>query len=152
MTQPLFELAIERQINATPEAIYKVWTERTEEWFAPKPFKTRIIEQDFRPGGRSCLVMVGPDGETPPMEGVFPEVVPNRSIVFTDAFTVGWIPQSPAFMVGFATFTPHEGGTLYRAGARHWDEESLKKHEAMGFIPGWTKVAEQLAELAEAPR
>ncbi|MES2713326.1 MAG: SRPBCC domain-containing protein, partial [Pseudomonadota bacterium] len=121
MTQPLHELAIERQINATPETVFKVWTQRTEEWFCPKPWKARVIEQDFRAGGRSCLVMIGPDGtETPPMDGIFLEVIPNQSIVFTDAFTVGWIPQSPAFMVGFATLTPNAGGTLYRAGARHW--------------------------------
>jgi uncharacterized protein YndB with AHSA1/START domain len=28
--------------------------------------------------------------------------------------------------------------------------ESFEQHKAMGFEPGWSKVAEQLAELAEA--
>ena len=83
------------------------------------------------------------------MEGVFLEVVPNRRIVFTDAFAAGWVPQTP-FMVGFVELTPHVGGTLYRAGARHWTEEDMNRHEAMGFEEGWTKVADQLAALAEA--
>jgi len=149
MTKAQFELAVERHIDAPPSTVFKVWTERLAEWWAPKPFTTRIIEQDLRPGGRTALVMIGPDGETPPMEGVFLEVIPHQSIVFTNAFTAGWIPNEP-FMVAFFTFTPEGAGTRYRAGARHWDEDKMKRHEAMGFTSGWTAVAGQLAELAEA--
>jgi uncharacterized protein YndB with AHSA1/START domain len=144
-----FELAIERHIDAPPQTVFRVWTERLEEWWAPKPWTTRIIEQNLRPGGRTAMVMTGPGGETSPIEGVVLEVVPNVRIVFTNAFTVGWIPQTP-FMVGFFEFAPERGGTRYRAGARHWDEATMKQHEEMGFQRGWTQVAEQLAELAEA--
>jgi uncharacterized protein YndB with AHSA1/START domain len=151
MTQPPFELAIERYIDAPPAAVFRVWTERLEEWWAPKPWATRVIELDLRSGGRTAMVMSGPDGETSAMEGVFLEVVPNRSIVFTNAFTAGWIPQTP-FMVGFFTFVPEGEGTRYRAGARHWDEAARQQHESMGFDQGWTLVAGQLAALAEAER
>ena len=144
-----FELAIERHIDAPPQTVFRVWTERLEEWWAPKPWTTRIIEQNLRPGGRTAMVMTGPGGETSPIEGVVLEVVPNVRIFFTNAFTVGWIPQTP-FMVGFFEFAPERGGTRYRAGARHWDEATMKQHEEMGFQRGWTQVAEQLAELAEA--
>ena len=148
MTQAPFELAVERYIDAPPETVFKVWTERLEEWWAPKPWTTKVIEQDLRPGGRSAMIMSGPDGATSPLEGVFLEVAPNQSIVFTNAFTAGWIPQTP-FMVGFFTFTPEGRGTRYRAGARHWDEAAKTQHEAMGFNEGWAIVAGQLAELAE---
>jgi uncharacterized protein YndB with AHSA1/START domain len=74
--------------------------------------------------------------------------VPNERIVFTNAFTVGWIPQTP-FMVGIFTFMPEGSGTRYRAASRHWDEATHKQHEAMGFREGWGAVAGQLAELAE---
>ena len=149
MTKAPFELAVERYIDAAPETVFKVWTERLEEWWAPRPWTTRVVEQDLRPGGRSALVMTGPDGEAPPMEGVFLEVTPNQSIVVTNAFSAGWIPQTP-FMVAFFTFAPEGRGTRYRAGARHWTEADHKQHEAMGFIDGWTVVAGQLAALAEA--
>ena len=144
-----WELAIERHIAASPQTVWRVWTERLEEWWAPRPWKTRIIEHDLRPGGRSAMVMSGPDGDTPPMEGVFLEVIPMKSVVFTDAFRAGWIPQPP-FMVGFFSFAPEGEGTRYRAGARHWDEAAMRRHEEMGFIGGWSTVADQLAELAEA--
>ena len=143
------ELAVERYIDAPPDIVYKVWTERLTEWWCPKPWTTEIIEHDLRPGGRSALVMRGPAGEEHPTEGVVLEVTPNRRIVFTDAFTVGWIPHKP-FMVGFFEMTPEGTGTRYRAGARHWDEATFKQHEQMGFIGGWTTVANQLAALAEA--
>lgn len=149
MIQATYELAIERQIDAPPEVVWKIWTERLEEWWCPKPWTTKLVEMDLRPGGRSAMVMAGPNGETMPMEGVILEAVPNRRVVFTDAFTAGWVPQGP-FMVGFFELTPKDGGTHYRAGSRHWNEVDHKKHEAMGFIDGWTKVADQLAALAEA--
>jgi uncharacterized protein YndB with AHSA1/START domain len=149
VTKAAFELSIERYIDAPPATVFKVWTERLEEWWAPKPWTTKVIEQDLRPGGRSAMIMSGPDGEKSPMEGVILEVVPNEEIVFTNAFTAGWIPQTP-FMVGFFTFAPEGRGTRYRAGARHWDEAALKQHEAMGFTQGWGICAAQLAELAEA--
>lgn len=144
-----FELSVERFIGAPPAVVWKAWTEQTGAWWAPKPWTTRIIEQDLRPGGRSALIMTGPDGDMPLMEGVFLEVIPHRSIVFTNAFKAGWIPQAP-FVLGFFTFSAEGQGTRYRAGARHWDEAARKQHEDMGFIQGWTTVAGQLADIAEA--
>jgi uncharacterized protein YndB with AHSA1/START domain len=146
-----FELSVERYIDAPPETVFKVWTERLEEWWCPKPWTTEVIEQDLRPGGRSAMVMHGPTGEEERLEGVILEVVPNQRIVFTNAFTAGWIPQTP-FMVGFFEFTAEGNGTRYRAGSRHWDEAAHRQHEQMGFTEGWGKVADQLAGLAEAQR
>ncbi|NNM78679.1 SRPBCC family protein [Sphingomonas sp. ID1715] len=144
----MHELSITRLIDAPPETVWRVWTERTEEWFCPKPWRVEIQEQDLRPGGRSAMVMHGPAGEEMPMEGVFLEVVPGRRIVSTDAFKAGWQPQGP-FMVAITEFEPEGDKTRYRATARHWTEEARQQHEAMGFQGGWGKVAEQLAQLAE---
>ncbi len=113
-----YELSITRLINAPPAAVWRVWTERLEEWWAPKPWTTRVIENDLRPGGRrAAMVMSGPGGENSPMEGVYLEVIPHQRIVFTNAFKVGWIPQPP-FMVGFFEFADEGGRTRYTAGAR----------------------------------
>ncbi len=51
---------------------------------------------------------------------------------------------------GFAPFVDEGSGTRYTARVRHWNEEALKAHEAMGFEEGWGICAAQLAELAEA--
>lgn len=149
MTDAPFELAIERHINAPPEIVWKVMTERLPEWWCPKPWRAEVVEQDWRPGGRNAVTMYGSNGEESGGEGIFLEVVPNRRIVFTDAFKAGWIPQEP-FMVGFFELTPDGDGTHYRAGARHWSEAAFNQHKDMGFEGGWSTVAAQLAELAEA--
>ena len=149
MAEQLHELAIDRLIAAPPARVWQVMTERLAEWWCPRPWKTRIIALELRPGGRCAMEMQGPDGETSPIDGVVLEVVPERKFVFTQAFTAGWVPQKP-FMVGIFSLTPEGASTRYHACARHWDEETMQQHEAMGFQQGWSKVAAQLAELAEA--
>lgn len=149
MTNAPFELTVERHIDAPPETVWQVMTERLTEWWCPKPWRAEIVEQDWRAGGRNAVTMYGPNGEESGGEGVFLEVIPNRRIVFTDAFKAGWIPQEP-FMVGFFELAADEDGTHYRAGARHWSEVAFNQHKEMGFEGGWSTVAAQLADLAEA--
>ena len=157
-TNPGHELSITRHIDAPPETVYRVWTERTGEWWAPKPYTTPAVELDLRAGGRCFTHMKGPDGFDMPHEGVFLEVVPNEKIVFTDGFKAGWMPSgddcagnsSEPFMVAIVTFAREGSGTRYTARVRHWKEEKRKQHEEMGFTEGWGIVAGQLAALAEA--
>lgn len=142
------ELSIHRYIDAAPEKVWDIMTNRMTEWWAPKPWTTEIIEQDWCAGGRNATIMRGPDGEEFIGESVFLEVVPNKRFMFTDAFKAGWIP-SKAFMIGVFEIAPEGKGTRYRASARHWDEAAMEQHEAMGFFGGWTICADQLAALAE---
>ena len=150
------ELSITRFIDAPPETVYRVYTERTGEWWCPKPWTTPVVEWDLRAGGSAYTVMRSPEGENMPHEGVFLEVVPNEKIVFTNIFGAGWTPQALSGegcdfgMVAIVTLEPEGAGTRYTANVRHWDEKSLKAHEAMGFHEGWGQCAAQLAELADA--
>jgi uncharacterized protein YndB with AHSA1/START domain len=141
------ELSVEKLIDAPIAAVWTAWTDHLEEWWCPKPWTTELIEQDLRPGGRSAMIMRGPVGEENIVEGVILEVVPKRRVVFTDAFTAGWNPAGP-FIVGTFEFSPEGGKTRYRASARHWTDEALDRHKAMGFEQGWGAVAEQLEEVA----
>ena len=149
MAEPLHELSVERRIAAAPLTVWRVWTTRLAEWWCPPPWTARLDELDLRPGGRFAVVMSGPDGATMPLEGVILDAAPGERIVFSNAFTAGWVPHAP-FMVALFTFTPDGGGTRYRAAARHWDAATMQHHEAMGFHTGWPLVAGQLAALAEA--
>lgn len=152
MTAPtLHELSITRMIAAPPEAVWQVWTERLAEWWAPKPWTTRVDTLEWHAGGAFLAEMIGPAGEVSPIEGVILEIVPTRRIVFTDAFTQGWKPKPP-FMVGLFEFAAEGIGTRYTASARHWDAETMRQHEEMGFDAGWGQVADQLAALVEADR
>ena len=147
MSDDLHELAVERLIDAPAAAVWRAYTDHLGDWFCPAPWRAEVVAMDLRAGGRSAITMYGPDGEVMPNEGVYLEVIPERRIVFTDAFRSGWLPQGP-FMVGFMEFTPEGSRTRYRGGARHWSSEALERHKAMGFETGWGKVAEQLEAVA----
>ena len=154
--QPQHELSVTRLIEAPPETVWRVWTGRMGEWWTPRPWKTPVVENDFRAGGRSYQEMESPEGERFPNEGVWLEVVPNERIVVTNVFKSGWVPQNLSgegcdfSMLAIFTFEPEGAGTRYTARARHWDDATLKKHEEMGFHEGWGQATVQLAELAEA--
>ena len=141
------ELSIERLMDAPVAAVWRAYTDHLNEWFCPPPWRAELIEMDLRAGGRSAITMYGPDGEVMPNEGVYLEVIPERRIVFTDAFAQGWNPAGP-FMVGGFEFEPEGDKTRYRGWARHWTAEAKTQHEAMGFEAGWGKVAEQWEAVA----
>ncbi|MFA4940278.1 SRPBCC family protein [Brevundimonas sp.] len=144
------ELSISRLIQASPETVWKIYTQRTGEWFCPRPWTTPVVDWDLRVGGRANIELASPEGERHPHSGVFLEVVPGRKLVSTGAFTEGWVPQSGDLdFVRIDTFEPEAGGTRYTSIARHWDEKTAEKHKAMGFEQGWGAVADQLAALAE---
>lgn len=142
------DLVIERRMAVPRAAVWRAWTAHGPEWFCPPPWKAPEVEYDLRPGGRSHVRMVGPDGEDMVLSGVVLEAVEGERVVTTDAFAVGWVPQTP-FMIAITEFADDgAGGTLYRATARHWTAEAKAQHEAMGFHEGWGKVAEQLEAVA----
>lgn len=142
------DLTVERRIAAAPDRVWRVMTERMPEWFCPAPWRAELVEQDWRPGGRSAMTFHGPDGETFPQEGVFLEVVSGRRFVSTDAYAAGWVPREP-FMTGIWAIEPDGDGTRYRATARHWTTEAAGKHQAMGFEQGWGAAADQLKAMCE---
>ena len=147
-----YELTLTRLLDAPADKLFRCWTtpELMKQWFAPKPYTTPVVETDLRPGGASKVVMRSPEGQDIPCPGQYLEVVPNRKLVFTDAFVGDWVPSGNApFMVATISFEPEGNKTRYTAVARHWNEADLKKHEAMGFHKGWGICADQLEALAK---
>ncbi len=147
-----YPLQLVREIDAPAEQLYKAWTtpERMGEWFCPKPWKVTEARMDLRAGGSSYILMEGPEGEKIPNHGVYLEVVPNRKLVFTDAYTSAWVPSEKPFMTAIVEFEDlGNGRTRYTATALHWTEEDMKAHEQMGFHEGWGIVADQLAQIAK---
>lgn len=147
-----FDLVLERVIDASPEKIYRAYTDPAilSQWFAPKPWRITDAVIEPKVGGRFDFVMHGPEGERFPNSGVFLEVVPNRRLISTDAFTPGWKPAGQPFMVARIELEPTgDGRTKYTATASHWTAAAMKQHEDMGFHDGWGQVADQLAEIVK---
>ncbi len=143
------ELVLTRLIDATPDKVFKAWTdpEVLKQWFAPLPYTTPVAQLDARPGGANLIVMRGPDGAGIPNRGVYLEVVENERLVFTDAYTDAWTPSEKPFMTVILTFENEGGRTRYTARVRHWTVADREAHEKMGFHEGWGRCSDQLEAL-----
>ena len=152
MSEQKHELVLELTLDAPRDKLFRCYTDPKllQQWFAPKPWTITKVDIDPRAGGRSNFTMASPEGQEYPNAGVYLEVVPNEKIVTTDAFTEGWKPSGKPFMAAEVTFEDAgDGKTRYRAVARHWNAETLKQHEEMGFHEGWKQTALQLQALAK---
>jgi uncharacterized protein YndB with AHSA1/START domain len=143
------ELSVTRYIAAPPAKVWDVMANRQEEWWCPRPWRVEIVAQDRFPGGRSAMIMRGPDGEEMPHDGIMLAWDEGRRFASTDAIVGDLEPAGP-FMIGIWEIAPEGDGTRYTARARHWTDEARQQHETMGFMEGWQACADQLAELCEA--
>jgi uncharacterized protein YndB with AHSA1/START domain len=145
------DLILTRVIDAPPAKVFNAWTDPAllKQWFAPAPWTTPTAELDVRPGGSTLVVMRGPDGNDFPNRGVYLEVVQDRRLVFTNAYTSAWEPSEKPFITVILTFEDLGGKTNYTALVRHWSTADREAHEKMGFHQGWPICAEQLAALVE---
>jgi uncharacterized protein YndB with AHSA1/START domain len=145
------ELVLSRLVPVPRAAIYKAWTtpELLKEFFVPKPWSMASVDIDPRPGGRWNSTMRSPEGEEFPNTGVFLELVPNERLVFTDAYSEGWVPTEKPFFTGIIELSDEDGGTRYTARARHWRAEDMEAHSNMGFHDGWGTVLDQLVALIQ---
>ena len=142
------ELAVTRFIAAPPAKVWDIMVNRQEEWWCPRPWTIELVAQDRFPGGRSAMIMRGPEGEEMPHEGIMLAWDEGRRFASTDAI-IGDLEPSGPFMIGIWEIEPEGDGTRYTARARHWTDEARKQHEEMGFVQGWQACADQLAELCE---
>jgi uncharacterized protein YndB with AHSA1/START domain len=146
------DLIITRRIAASPDRVYRCWTEPAllQQWIAPKPLVTRDLVMDLRPGGRFYFLMVLPDGTELPNEGCVLAAEPNRRLVFTQCLTEGFRPaENPMLpMTAEMTFEADGTGTLYTARVIHGSAAFRDKHVEMGFYDGWGAASAQLEELA----
>lgn len=147
---PETDLQIERLIRATPQIIWRCWSEPElfKVWFTPPTVDVVECENVLEPGGRAYNKMRLPDGSEMPNDGCFLLAEPYRRLVYTDGMLAGFRPKSDTFMTADVTLTPTADGTLYRAHVMHPDAEKRETHEGYGFEEGWGITLDQLDKLA----
>lgn len=143
-------------LDAPRPTIWRCWTNPRllEQWFHAEGWTTEVRALELRPGGPSHLVMHGPNGEVSDGVGVFLEVVPEQRLVFTNAYTPGWIPADQPSVGPFRTMIiemfDDDPRTRYVVRALHWTEEARRQHEAMGFQQGWIETTRRLEAFARS--
>jgi len=146
------ELQLVRIINASPEKLFRAWTEPEllKKWFTPSPWTVSVAKTDVRAGGSSLIVMRSPDGIEYPNQGVYLEIVKNERIFFTDAYTQAWVPSEKPFLTAIITFEAMGDKTKYTARVLHWSVADRHSHEVMGFHQGWSQATDQLSALVSS--
>jgi uncharacterized protein YndB with AHSA1/START domain len=133
------ELRVVRRIRATPERLYKAWTDPAQLrhwWRMDGPgWKFTDAKVDLRVGGTYRLAMTDPDGRTHVAVGRYRELAPPKRLAFT------WDWDDPAASVGETLVTidftdAGDGATevvLTHTGFG-------KGEQAAGHERGWTQL------------
>ena len=132
-------LSLVRRFNASPEAVWRAWTdpEALKHWMAPTDrHSVELAEAAVRVGGRYRLVMKAPDGELHDVSGVYREVVPNRKLVCTWAWKS--TPERESLVTVLLRATP-EGTELTLTQEAFFDEAARDRHQQ-----GWIGCIDQL--------
>ena len=138
MTDRLPSVTIVRRIKAAPA---KVWAAITQpelmmQWWGPDAGPTLSVVADVRPGGRFSVVFRLLNGDEHNPTGIYQEVVPEKTLVFT------WdLPGTPE-RESLVTFRlePFDGGTELTLTHEHLpDEEARTSHE-----DGWNGLLDKL--------
>ena len=139
MNIQLPSLTLVRRIKASPARVWAAITqpEQMVQWWGPDAGPTLSAVADVRPGGRFSVVFRLLNGDEHNPTGVYQEVVPEKTLVFT------WEWADAPERESLVTFrlAPFDGGTeltLIHEGLP--DEAAHKSHEA-----GWNGFLEKLS-------
>ncbi len=98
-------LTTTRSIAASPERLFRMWTEpeHVQRWWGPEGVECPFAEIDLRPGGAYCIANKMSDGSVILISGVFEVVEPPSRLVYTwttdkderepERVTVSFVPQ-----------------------------------------------------------
>lgn len=147
MIQRVPDVEVSRRVAASPEAVFRAFTDPATlaRWFSPSSdIGTEVLELDPREGGGYRLRFALPDGGRPVVLGRFLEVRAPERLVFTWT----WEPPDPhAGIETEVTVTLAGDGTgtlVYVRHARFPDREVRDRHDE-----GWAGTLARLAALLE---
>lgn len=78
-------LVVRRTIEASPERLFRAWTEPDQlmKWWGPPPARCLQAEIDLRVGGKYRIANAFPDGTVIWIAGAFERISPFRELVYT---------------------------------------------------------------------
>ncbi len=85
---PNKKMTVTRHFDATPEQVWRAWTESKllDQWWAPNPWRAETKKMDFRDGGHWLYAMVGPDNSKHWSKVEFSSIVPGKRFQTTASF------------------------------------------------------------------
>ena len=145
------EVVITRTYDAPARLLFEAWSkpEHLVKWFGPVGWPLTLCEVDFRVGGRFRFAMTGPSGQqNTPFGGEYLEIVPNRKIVFDNAFEAPGAEK----MIMTVTFDETDGKTTLTLHTLFASVAMKNSHIGMGFVQGTGSAFDQLIDVVAAMR
>jgi uncharacterized protein YndB with AHSA1/START domain len=136
-------VSIKRTFNAPIKLVWEAWTqpEHIASWWGPKGMNTKVIEHDFRVGGKWKYTMEMPDGKEFITDGIYTEIVELKKIFSSANFK----PMTEGVEIQ-ALFEKNGDKTNFTFNIVHPTEEYRIQQEKMGILNGWGSVFNRLEE------
>ncbi len=140
-------LTIKRTFSAPLKIVWEAWTqpEHITQWWGPKGMEVKIVEHDFRVGGKWKYTMQMPDGSEFSSDGTWSEIVQLKKIVTSANFR----PMTEGVEIE-TLFEASGNKTEMTFNVIHATEAYAKQQEKMGFFNGWGSTFERLELLVSS--
>lgn len=137
-------ITLKRTFNAPINLVWEAWTlsEHIAQWWSPKGIKTKVIEHDFKLGGKWKYSMPMPNGQEFIAEGQYIVIVKHEKIISSANFK----PMTEGVEIQ-ALFKANGNKTDFTFKVVHPTEEYKIQQEKMGIMNGWGSVFDRLSEL-----
>ena len=149
-------ITVKREFAAELPLVWDAYTksEILDQWWAPKPWKSRTKSMDFREGGYWHYAMVGPEGEEHWALANYKTIDPKKRFTALDGFAdaEGVVNTEMPQSKWEVSFTPKEEVTLVENLITFDDLAQLETTIQMGFKEGLTAAMENLDALLAAQK
>jgi len=134
-------LTLKKTFDAPIELVWEAWTqpEHIGRWWGPNGMPIKIVEHNFKVGGKWKYVMTMPNGSDFISHGVYSEIVKFEKIITSANF----IPMTEGVEIR-ALFEKNGKKTNFTFSVVHPTEEYCRQQEKMGFYNGWGSAFERL--------
>ncbi len=151
--KPAKTVFVTREFDAELPLVWDAFTKQEilDQWWAPKPWKSKTKVMDFKVGGRRFYAMVSPEGQEHWSTQNFTSINPTTNFKFIDAFTDkdevinSEFPSSEWDL----NFSEQTDTTTVKIAIKHKTLASLEQIIQMGFEGGFTMTLNELEILLQ---
>ena len=150
--KPSKTVYITREFDAGLSLVWDAYTKQEilDQWWAPKPWRSKTKVMNFEVGGRRFYAMVSPEGQERWSVQKYTSITPKSNFKFLNAFAdEDENPQLPGSDWDLS-FNEQNGTTKVRVAIYNESLERLERMIEMGFKEGFTMTLNGLEELLES--
>ena len=142
-------VSITKEFAAVLSLVWDAYTkaELLDQWWAPKPYRSRTKAMDFKVGGRRFYAMVSPSGDERWSVQKYTSITPNTNFKFFNAFSDKdenlELPGSDWDL----NFSEQDGRTKVSISIYNESLERMERMIELGFVEGAKMQLQNLEEL-----